>query len=109
MILEIGNSRPKRGHTCGRPTHRHAENQAAGKLSHEPIPRCQSAHNLDTNSYCFLLCLTLSSSLVRAITIMTFQEMVTEIQGKLTTTLASTEVGRMLQLFLAADMKVKHD
>lgn len=41
--------------------------------------------------------------------IVTFREMVTEIQAKLTTTLASTEVGRMLQMFLAADMKVKDD
>ncbi len=41
--------------------------------------------------------------------ILTFREMVTEIQGKLTTTLASTEIGRMLQMFLAADMKVKDD
>ena len=42
-------------------------------------------------------------------TIITFREMVIEIQGKLTTTLASTEVGRMLQMFLAADMKVTPD
>ncbi|WP_439544001.1 hypothetical protein [Hyphomicrobium sp.] len=41
--------------------------------------------------------------------IITFREMVQEIQAKLTTTLASTEVGRMLQMFLAADMKVKDD
>lgn len=41
--------------------------------------------------------------------IITFREMVQEIQSKLTTTLASTEVGRMLQMFLAADMKVKDD
>ncbi len=41
--------------------------------------------------------------------ILTFREMVSEIQGKLTTTLASTEIGRMLQMFLAADMKVKDD
>lgn len=40
------------------------------------------------------------------IIILTFPEMVLEIQGKLTTTLAATEVGRMLQLFTAADMKV---
>jgi len=40
------------------------------------------------------------------ITILTLREMVTEIQGQLTTTLAATEVGRMLQLFAAADMKV---
>jgi hypothetical protein len=33
--------------------------------------------------------------------------MVIEIHGKLMTTLVSTEVGRMLQIFLAADMKVK--
>lgn len=37
--------------------------------------------------------------------ILTFREMVTEIQGQLTTTLAATEVGRMLQLFVAANMK----
>lgn len=43
------------------------------------------------------------------VTILTFREMITEIQGKLTTTLASTEVGRMLQMFMAADMKVKDD
>lgn len=43
------------------------------------------------------------------VTIITFREMVGEIQGKLTTTLASTEVGRMLQMFMAADMKVKPD
>lgn len=41
--------------------------------------------------------------------IITFREMVQEIQSKLTTTLASTEVGRTLQMFLAADMKVKDD
>jgi len=41
--------------------------------------------------------------------ILTFREMITEIQSKLTTTLASTEIGRMLQMFMAADMKVKDD
>lgn len=40
------------------------------------------------------------------VVIITFREMVAEIQCKLTTTLASTEVGRMLQMFQAADMKV---
>ena len=40
------------------------------------------------------------------LTIMTFREMVTEIQAELTTTLAATEVGRMLQLFSAAKMNV---
>ncbi|MEQ9112472.1 MAG: hypothetical protein RIF37_13330 [Rhodospirillaceae bacterium] len=40
------------------------------------------------------------------VTILTFREMVTEIQLQLTTTLAATEVGRMLQLFAAAEMKV---
>lgn len=40
------------------------------------------------------------------IEILTFREMVTEIQGELTTTLAATEVGRMLQLFAAADMSL---
>lgn len=42
-----------------------------------------------------------------SVKIVTFREMVTEIQSKLTTTLASTEVGRMLQMFLAADLKVE--
>jgi hypothetical protein len=41
--------------------------------------------------------------------ILTFREMISEIQSKLTRTLASTEVGRMLQMFMAADMKVKDD
>jgi hypothetical protein len=41
--------------------------------------------------------------------IITFREMVQEIQAKLTTTLAATEVGRMLQMFRAADMAVKSD
>ena len=40
------------------------------------------------------------------VTILTFREMVAEIQAELTMTLAATEVGRMLQLFSAADMKV---
>lgn len=40
------------------------------------------------------------------VSILTFREMITEIQGELTTTLAATEVGRMLQLFAAADMKI---
>ena len=40
------------------------------------------------------------------VTILTFREMVTEIQAELTTTLAATEVGRMLQLFSAAKMNV---
>ena len=39
------------------------------------------------------------------IQILTFHEMVTEIQDKLTTTLAATEIGRMLQLFKAANMQ----
>ena len=38
--------------------------------------------------------------------ILTFRDMVTEIQSELTTTLAATEVGRMLQLFSAADMNI---
>jgi hypothetical protein len=33
--------------------------------------------------------------------------MVTEIQGKLTMTLAATEVGRMLQMFQAAGMRAE--
>ena len=40
------------------------------------------------------------------VTILTFREMVTEIQAELTTTLAATEVGRMLQLFSAARMNI---
>ena len=40
------------------------------------------------------------------VTILTFREMVTEIQAELTTTLAATEVGRMLQLFSAAKMNI---
>lgn len=36
------------------------------------------------------------------VTIWTFHDMVSEIQSELTTTLASTEVGRMLQMFQAA-------
>jgi len=36
------------------------------------------------------------------VTIITFREMVNDIQGKLTRTLAGTEVGRMLQMFHAA-------
>ena len=41
------------------------------------------------------------------VTILTFREMVTEIQDELTTTLAATEVGgRMLQLFSAAKMNL---
>ncbi len=39
--------------------------------------------------------------------LLTFREMVTDIQSELTTTLAATEVGRLLQLLAAADMKVK--
>lgn len=41
------------------------------------------------------------------IKILTFQEMVNDIQDKLTTTLAATEIGRMLQLFKAAGMKIQ--
>ena len=40
------------------------------------------------------------------VTILTFRDMVTEIQAELTTTLAATEVGRMLQLFSAARMNI---
>ena len=40
------------------------------------------------------------------VTILTFREMVTEIQTELTTTLAATEVGRILQLFSPAGMPV---
>ena len=40
------------------------------------------------------------------VTIITFREMVADIQGKLTTTLAATEVGRMLQMFQAAGIRL---
>lgn len=43
-----------------------------------------------------------------SVKVITFREMVEEILSKLTTTLAATEVGRMLQMFLAADMKIKN-
>lgn len=43
------------------------------------------------------------------VTILTFREMVTEIQQELTTTLASTEVGRMLQLFQAAGIRAGNE
>jgi hypothetical protein len=42
------------------------------------------------------------------VTIITFREMVGEIQAELTTTLASTEVGRMLQMFQAAGLDLRH-
>lgn len=41
--------------------------------------------------------------------IVTFRDMVLEIQGQLTTTLAATEVGRMLQMFQAAGIHVEPD
>ena len=41
--------------------------------------------------------------------ILTFQEMVDEIQDKLTTTLAATEIGRTLQLYKAAGIKFAND
>ena len=41
--------------------------------------------------------------------ILTFREMVSKIQGGLTTTLAATEVGRILQLFSAAGVQVTED
>lgn len=43
------------------------------------------------------------------LTILTFPKMVTEIQSELTTTLAATEVGRMLQLFHTAGIPVEQD
>lgn len=43
------------------------------------------------------------------IKLLTFREMVAEIQAELTTTLAATEVGRMLQLFSAADIRVEDE
>ncbi len=43
------------------------------------------------------------------VTILTLREMVTEIQSELTTTMAATEIGRILQLFAAADMKVRDE
>ena len=41
--------------------------------------------------------------------ILTFREMVLQIQSELTTTLAATEVGRMLQMFQAAGIHVEPD
>lgn len=41
--------------------------------------------------------------------ILTFSEMVAKIQGELSTALAGTDVGRMLQLFKAAGVKVPED
>jgi hypothetical protein len=49
------------------------------------------------------------SNIGNPLRIITFSEMITEIQSKLTRTLASTEVGRMLQMFMAANMKVKDE
>lgn len=43
------------------------------------------------------------------VTILTFREMVAEIQQELTTTLAATEIGRMLQLFHAAGITIDED
>lgn len=43
------------------------------------------------------------------IRLLTFKEMILEIQGSLTTTLAATEVGRMLQMFQAAEIHVEAD
>jgi hypothetical protein len=43
------------------------------------------------------------------ISILTFREMVLDIQSELTTTLAATEVGRMLQMFQAAGITVDSD
>ena len=43
------------------------------------------------------------------VTLLTFKDMILYIQSRLTTTLAATEVGRMLQLFQAADIRVKPD
>ncbi|QDG77694.1 hypothetical protein [Labrenzia sp. PHM005] len=43
------------------------------------------------------------------IRILTFKEMVLEIQGTLTTTLAASEVGRILQMFQTAGIHVKAD
>ncbi len=40
------------------------------------------------------------------VSILTFREMIFDIQGQLTTTLAATEVGRMLQMFQAAGIHV---
>jgi hypothetical protein len=40
------------------------------------------------------------------IKVVTFQEMVTEIDGQLTTTLPGTEVGRMLQMFRASGIRL---
>ena len=43
------------------------------------------------------------------VNILTFREMVARIQSRLTTTLAGTEIGRMLQLFSAADIIIKDE
>jgi len=43
------------------------------------------------------------------VSILTFREMVLDIQSELTTTLAATEVGRMLQMFQAAGIHVESD
>lgn len=44
-----------------------------------------------------------------SVTILTFHEMLSEIQKELTTTLAATEVGRMLQMFQAAGIQIEQD
>lgn len=43
------------------------------------------------------------------VTILTFRDMILDIQSELTTTLAATEVGRMLQMFQAAGIHVEPD
>lgn len=43
------------------------------------------------------------------IEILTFKDMLLDIQSQLTTTLAATEVGRMLQLFQAAGIQITPD
>lgn len=43
------------------------------------------------------------------VNILTFREMILDIQRELTTTLAATEVGRMLQMFQAAGIHVESD
>ena len=41
----------------------------------------------------------------KPVAVLTFREMIAEIRGRLTTTLAATEVGRLLQLFSASDYR----
>jgi hypothetical protein len=46
---------------------------------------------------------------VNPVVILKFDEMISEIQAQLTTTLAATEVGRMLQVFQAAGIDISYN